>query len=47
MTGAEIAETLNLAASTVSGILARIGMAVVGGWVWNPRCAISELVRGS
>ena len=47
MTGAEIAECLDMALSTVSGIRRGSGWAGSGGWVWSPRSVMSELVRGS
>jgi len=37
MTGAEIAETLGMPVSTVSGILTRIGLASCGGWSRSSR----------
>ncbi len=47
MTGAEIAETLDMALSTVSGILTRIGWASSAGSAWSPRNATSERVPAS
>ena len=47
MTGAEIAETLDMALSTVSGILTRIGLGSLAGSAWSPRNATNELVRES
>jgi transposase len=41
MTGAEIAEVLDMALSTVSAILTRIGMGSSGASVWSPSCAMS------
>lgn len=47
MTGAEIAETLDMAVSTVSGSWRGSGWASSGGWVRSPLSAMSELVRAS
>ncbi len=41
MTGAEIAELLDMALSTVSGILSRIGIGKLGRLVWSPLSATS------
>jgi len=42
-TGPEIAETLDLALSTVSGVLTSVGMGSSGGSVWSTLSATSEL----
>jgi hypothetical protein len=47
MTGPEIAETLGMALSTVSGILTAIGMGRWAGWWWSRRGATSAPVRAS
>ena len=48
MTGAEIAETLEMALSTVSGILTRIGLGKLGRLGLEPRLsATSELAPAS
>ena len=47
MTAAEIAETLGMALSTVSGILTRIGMGKLGRIGLEPRTATNELAPAS
>jgi hypothetical protein len=45
LTAVEIAECLQMAHSTVSGILTRIGWASSAGSAWSPRSATNELAR--
>jgi transposase len=47
MTGAEIAEVLGMALSTVSAILTRIGWASSGAWASSPPCATSASAPAS
>jgi hypothetical protein len=47
MTGAEIAETLDVALLTVSGILTRIGMGKLGRLGMSPHSTTSELAQAS
>ena len=47
MTGAEIAETLDMALSTVSGILNRIGLGSSAGSAWSLRSVTSELAQAN
>jgi transposase len=46
-TAAEIAETLEMALSTVSGVLTRMGMGASAGSAWSRRCATSVSDRVS